>query len=72
MLGDDRWLLILDNLEQVASAARDLDELLADCTGVVILATSRTALGLAAEREYPVPPLSLPRPPRPAMPSARS
>jgi predicted ATPase len=56
-LGDDRWLLILDNLEQVASAGADLSELLARCPGVVILATSRTVLGLRAEREYPVSPL---------------
>ena len=59
-LGGDRWLLVLDNLEQVVDAARDLDALLARCPGVVILATSRTALGLRAEREYPVPPLQLP------------
>src|SRR6201989_854638 len=59
-LGDGAWLLILDNMEQVTGAARDLDQLLADCPGVVILATSRTVLGLRAEREYPVPPLSLP------------
>ena len=59
-LGDGAWLLILDNLEQVTGAARDLDELLADCPGVVMLATSRTVLGLRAEREYPVPPLPLP------------
>jgi predicted ATPase/class 3 adenylate cyclase len=58
--GDDRWLLILDNLEQVVSAAGDLGELLARCPAVTILATSRTVLGLAAEREYPVPPLPLP------------
>jgi predicted ATPase len=58
--GDDRWLLILDNLEQVVDAAGDLDALLARCRGVVILATSRTVLGLRAEREYPVPPLPLP------------
>jgi len=58
--GEDRWLLILDNLEQVVSAAGDLGELLARCPGVTILATSRTVLGLAAEREYPVPPLPLP------------
>ena len=43
--GDDRWLLILDNLEQVVDAARDLDALLARCRGAVILATSRTVLG---------------------------
>ncbi|HEX2322777.1 MAG TPA: DUF4062 domain-containing protein, partial [Streptosporangiaceae bacterium] len=61
--GDDRWLLILDNLEQVVDAARDLDALLARCRGVVVLATSRTVLGLRAEREYPVPPLPLPADP---------
>jgi predicted ATPase len=61
--GDDRWLLILDNLEQVVAAARDLDALLTRCRGVVILATSRTVLGLRAEREYPVPPLPLPADP---------
>jgi len=57
---DDRWLLILDNLEQVVSAAGDLGQLLRRCSGVTILATSRTVLGLAAERECPVPPLPLP------------
>jgi predicted ATPase len=61
--GGDRWLLILDNLEQVVDAAGDLDALLARCPGVVILATSRTVLGLRAEREYPVPPLALPADP---------
>jgi predicted ATPase len=59
-LGDGAWLLILDNLEQVTGAGRDLDELLARCPRVVILATSRTVLGLRAEREYPVPPLPFP------------
>jgi predicted ATPase len=63
ILGDDRWLLILDNLEQVVDAAGDLGELLSRCPGVVILATSRTVLGLRAEREYPVPPLPLPADP---------
>ena len=61
--GDDPWMLILDNLEQVVSAAGDLGELLGRCRGVAILATSRTVLGLAAEREYPVPPLPLPADP---------
>jgi predicted ATPase len=61
--GDDSWLLILDNLEQVLDAARDLDALLARCRRVTILATSRTVLGLRAEREYPVPPLPLPADP---------
>ncbi len=62
-LGDDAWLLLLDNLEQVVDAARDLGELLARCGGVAILATSRTVLRLRAEREYPVPPLPLPADP---------
>ncbi len=43
--------------------ARDLAELLARCPSVTILATSRTVLGLRAEREYPVPPLALPADP---------
>ena len=58
-LGDEPWLLILDNLEQVVGAAADLGRLLARCPRVVILATSRTVLGLRAEREYPVPPLRI-------------
>jgi predicted ATPase len=61
--GDGAWLLILDNLEQVIQAALGLGELLARCPQVVILATSRTVLGLRAEREYPVPPLALPADP---------
>jgi predicted ATPase len=62
-LGDDPWLLILDNLEQVIEVAGDLGDLLARCRDVVILATSRTVLGLRAEQEYPVPPLALPADP---------
>jgi predicted ATPase/class 3 adenylate cyclase len=61
--GDGPWLLVLDNLEQVVDAAGDLDALLARCPGIVILATSRTALRLRAEREYPVPGLPLPADP---------
>jgi predicted ATPase len=62
-LGDSAWLLVLDNLEQVLEVARDLDQLLARCGGVVILATSLTVLGLRAEHGYPVPPLLLPADP---------
>ena len=53
-------LLVLDNLEQVVGVAPDLDQLLARCPGLEILATSRTVLRLRAEREYPVGPLSVP------------
>ncbi len=61
--GDGAWLLILDNLEQVVQAAPGLGELLARCPGLAIVVTSRTVLGLRAEREYPVPPLALPADP---------
>ena len=54
-----RRLLILDNLEQVHEVAGIVGELLARCPDLAILATSRTVLGLRAEREYPVPPLSV-------------
>jgi predicted ATPase len=49
-LGDDRWTLVLDNLEQVLEVAGDLEELLARCRGVTVLATSRTVLGCAPNR----------------------
>jgi predicted ATPase len=53
-------LLVLDNLEQVVRVAPDLDQLLARCLGLEILATSRTVLRLRAEREYRVGPLTVP------------
>ena len=53
-------LLVLDNLEQVADVAPELDQLLARCPGLELLATSRTVLRLRAEREYPVGPLTVP------------
>ena len=58
--GDTPVLLVLDNLERVVAAARDLEEVLTRCPGVKILATSRIALRLRGEREYPVPALALP------------
>ena len=53
-------LLVLDNLEQVVRVAPELDQLLARCSGLEILATSRTVLRLRAEREYEVGPLTVP------------
>ncbi len=53
-------LLVLDNLEQVAGAATELDQLLTACPDVTILATSRTVLRLRAEREFPVDALTVP------------
>jgi predicted ATPase len=64
LLAEDQWLLVLDNLEHVIEVASDIGELLTRCPGVRVLATSRTVLGLRAEREYPVRPLPLPADPR--------
>src|SRR5712691_11176993 len=53
-------LLVLDNFEQVVSAACILSDLLARCSHLKLLVTSRTVLHLAAEHAFAVPPLSLP------------
>jgi len=55
-------LLLLDNFEQVISAAPLVAELLAACAELKILVTSREGLHLNGEREYSVPPLSVPNP----------
>jgi predicted ATPase len=59
-VGDTPTLLVLDNLEQVVEIGPELDELLARCPGLKILATSRTVLRLRAEHDYPVAPLAVP------------
>jgi len=54
-------LLVVDNCEHVVSAAAQIaGRLLRAGPGVRVLATSREALGLAAERVVAVPPLRLP------------
>ena len=55
-VGNQRILLLLDNLEQVVESAPGLGELLAACPNLGLLVTSREPLRLAAEQEYPVPP----------------
>ena len=53
-------LLLLDNFEQVVSAAPLVAELLAACSELKILITSREGLRIGGESEYPVLPLALP------------
>ena len=59
-LGNREVLLVLDNLEQVVEASGDIGRLLAETSAPRMLATSREALGVHGEREYPVQPLGLP------------
>jgi predicted ATPase/DNA-binding CsgD family transcriptional regulator len=59
-LQDKGLLLVLDNFEHVAQAAPVVTELLTACPHLKVLATSRQALHLSGEQEYPVPPLELP------------
>jgi predicted ATPase/DNA-binding XRE family transcriptional regulator len=63
-LADRDLLLVLDNFEQVATAARAIVDLLESCPGVTALVTGRVALNVRGEREFPVPPLALPGRPR--------
>jgi predicted ATPase/Tfp pilus assembly protein PilF len=53
-------LLVLDNFEQIVSAAPTLAELLGVAPRLKALATSREALRLRGEYEYPVHPFELP------------
>jgi predicted ATPase/class 3 adenylate cyclase len=59
-LHERRLLLVLDNFEQVLGAAPTVTELVAGAPGLKVLATSRAPLGLYGEKEYAVPPLSVP------------
>ncbi|HEY8284660.1 MAG TPA: BTAD domain-containing putative transcriptional regulator [Chloroflexota bacterium] len=60
-----RVLLVIDNCEHVLDpAAQLIASLLASCSGVTVLATSREALGLPGEVVWTVPPLSFPEPGR--------
>jgi predicted ATPase len=53
-------LLLLDNFEQITSAAPVLSELIAEAPGLELLVTSRAPLRIAAEYVCAVPPLALP------------
>ena len=66
-LSTQRVLLVLDNFEQVVSAAPTIVNLLSVCPTLKVLTTSRSALLVRGERLYPVPPLLLPDLARPAL-----
>ncbi len=57
---DKHLLLLLDNFEQVLPAAPRLADLLTSCPHLNILVTSRAALHVQGEHEFPIPPLTLP------------
>lgn len=58
-LGRKKALLVVDNCEHVVSSSADLcQSALEHCPDLRILATSREALGIAAERRWPLEPLS--------------
>jgi predicted ATPase/class 3 adenylate cyclase len=60
-LAAKRLLLLVDNVEHLVEAAPELGRLLEHAPDLTLLVTSRVPLRLRAEREYPVPPLGLPR-----------
>jgi len=53
-------LLVLDNFEHLVQAAPTVADLLATAPNLKIMVTSRSALHVYGEHEFPVPPLALP------------
>ncbi|TFG69441.1 MAG: hypothetical protein E4H24_00540 [Thermomicrobiales bacterium] len=62
-LHDKRVLLVLDNFEQVVAGAPIVADLLRAAPSLKVIVTSRAALHVSGEQEYPVP--GLPTPPDP-------
>jgi predicted ATPase len=59
-LRDKQILLVIDNFEQIVNAAPQIAELISAADKLKVLITSRVLLRLTAEREFVVPPLSMP------------
>lgn len=59
-LHDRHVMLLLDNFEQIISAAPLLTELLSACPGLRLLVTSREALRVRGEQEFALLPLAVP------------
>jgi predicted ATPase/class 3 adenylate cyclase len=62
LIAGRRCLLVLDNLEQVVEAGSDVAELVQRATDLSVLVTTRIALRIYGEIEFPVPPLPMPNP----------
>ncbi len=62
LIGSKKAVLLLDNLEQLVSAAPLVAGLADRCPQLRIVATSRALLHIGAEREFPLAPLALPAP----------
>jgi predicted ATPase/class 3 adenylate cyclase len=60
-LAERHVLLVLDNFEQVIDAAPVVADLLRSAPKLRVIATSRAALRVSGEQEYPVPGLPVPR-----------
>src|SRR6266496_4552689 len=61
-LREKQLLLLLDNFEQVVSAAIQVADLLTACPQLKVVVTSRAVLHVRGEQEFAVPPLALPHP----------
>jgi predicted ATPase/class 3 adenylate cyclase len=59
-LRDRQVLLVLDNFEHLLASAAQVADLLSTCPRLKVLVTSREALHLRVERQFPVPPLTMP------------
>jgi len=60
-LKEKKMLLLLDNFEQIISAADIISEIMESCPGVKILVTSRIVLLIKYETEYSIQPLAFPK-----------
>ena len=59
LIGERNALLLLDNFEQIVTAAAEVARMIERCPGLRVMTTSRTPLRIAAELEYPLAPLDI-------------
>jgi predicted ATPase/class 3 adenylate cyclase len=63
-LAQKSMLIVLDNFEQIVTAAPEIASLIAEAPQITFLATSREPLHVTGERIFPVSPLTVPDPRR--------